>query len=63
MSQLGGTSRSQVLPRKIGKCALNDSVFKFSVEVQDLNTNTNLTGLLLVFDFGSDSEDLDQELL
>ena len=39
------------------KCALNDPVFKFkiySVELQDLNTNTNPTGLLLVFDFGSD---------
>ena len=69
VSQLGGastTSRSQVLPRKIGKCALNDPVFKFkiySLEMQDLNTNTNLTGLLLVFDFGSDSKDFDQELL
>ena len=65
MSQLGGTI---VLPRKIGKCALNDSVLKFkiySVEMQDLYTNTNLTGLLLVFNFGSDSEDFefDQELL
>ena len=59
MSQLGGTNRSQVLPRKIGNCALNDPVFKFknySVEMQDLNTNTNLMGLLLVFDFGSDSD-------
>ena len=31
MSQLGGTSRSQVLPRKIGKCVLNDPVFKFKI--------------------------------
>ena len=65
MSQLGGTI---VLREKIGKCALNDSVFKFkiySVVMQDLYTNTNLTGLLLVFNFGSDSEDFefDQELL
>ena len=47
MFQLGGTSRFQVLPRKIGKCALNDPVFKvkiYTVELQDLNTNkcTNL---------------------
>ena len=63
---LQNAHRSQVLPRKIGKCALNDPVFKFKiyfVEMQDFNTKTNLTGLLLVFDFGSDSEDFDQELL
>ena len=37
------------------KCALNDSVFKFmiySVEMQDLNTNTNLLDLFLVLGFG-----------
>ena len=33
------------------------------MEMQDLNINTNLMGLLLVFDFASDSEDFDQELL
>ena len=62
VSQLGCTSRSQVLPRKIGKCVLNDFVFKlkiYSMEIQDLKTNTNLAGLLLVFNFGSDSEDFD----
>ena len=32
------------------------SVRIYSVEMQDLNTNTNQTGLLLVFDFWSDSE-------
>ena len=40
----------------MGKCALNDSVFKFkiySVKLQDLNTNTNLADLLvLMFGFG-----------
>ena len=46
---------------------MNHSVIKFkiySVEMQDLNTNTNLSGLLvLVFDSGSDSaEDMTKNL-
>ena len=56
VSQLGGSLRSELLPRNSGNCALNDSVFKFkiySVEMQDLSTNTNLADLLvLVFSFG-----------
>ena len=53
MPRLGDTS-TQLVPsfteKKIGKCAFNDSVFKFNiyyVEMQDFNINTNLAGLLV----------------
>ena len=42
---------SMFTEKKSGKCALNDFVFKFkicSVEILDLNINTNLADLLVL---------------
>ena len=58
----GGTNRFQILPREIGKCSLNDCFEMQGIFYGNAGFEHKYE-LLLVFDFGSDSEDFDQELL